>query len=135
MTLLRTCSRQLSPVYFKLSKRCITEHIPSLWKAAVIVPILKKSVPKELNDYRPIALTSVPFKCFERIILKHLKEETDHILDDNQFAYRKHKCTEDATIALSHAVLNHLEATNTYARALFIDFSSACNTILPSVLI
>ena len=93
------------------------------------------STPRELNDYRPVALTSVPFKCLERIILKHLKSETELSLDDAQYAYRKNKCTEDATIILTHSVIEHLEKPNSYARASFIDFSSAFNTILPTLLI
>ncbi len=34
-----------------------------------------------------------------------------------------------------HLVLNHLEDSNAYAQVLFIDFSSAFNTIQPYVLI
>ena len=38
-------------------------------------------------------------------------------------------------LALTHSVIEHLEKPNSYARALFIDFSSAFNTILPTLLI
>ena len=47
-----------------------------------------------LNDYRPVALTSVAMKCFERLVMR-----------------------------------------NTYVRMLFIDHSSAFNSIVPSKLI
>ena len=40
--LLKTCSNQLSHVYFELFSRCITDHIPSLWKTATIVQFQRK---------------------------------------------------------------------------------------------
>ena len=50
-------------------------------------------------------------------------------LDPLQFAYRQNRST-----AL-HSALSHLDNNNTYVRILFIDFSSAFNTIIPSKLI
>ncbi|XP_061094961.1 hydroperoxide isomerase ALOXE3-like [Conger conger] len=46
-----------------------------------------------LNDYRPVALTSVVMKSFERLMLSHLKSITDPLLDPLQFAYRANSCT------------------------------------------
>uniref|UniRef100_A0AAX7SSM7 Reverse transcriptase domain-containing protein n=1 Tax=Astatotilapia calliptera TaxID=8154 RepID=A0AAX7SSM7_ASTCA len=56
-------------------------------------------------------------------------------LDPHQFAYRQNRSTEDALSIALHSVLSHLDNNNTYARMLFIDFSSAFNTIHPSQLI
>lgn len=133
--LLKLCYKQLSGVYCDLFNSCVNEYIPSLWKTATIVPVPKKPTPKDLNDYRPISLTSVPFKCLERIILNSLKCEVEDKLDPFQFAYRSKKSTEDAVLYVVHSILEHLEHKNTSARALFIDFSSAFNTIKPSILI
>lgn len=33
----------------------------------MVIPIPKSNGPKTLNDFRPVALTSVSMKCFERI--------------------------------------------------------------------
>ncbi|KAK3523875.1 hypothetical protein QTP70_012940 [Hemibagrus guttatus] len=41
-----------------------------------------------LNDYRPVALTSVVMKSFERLVLAYLKNITGPLLDPLQFAYR-----------------------------------------------
>ena len=89
----------------------------------------------ELNDYRPIALTSVPFKCLERITLNRLIREVDSHLDSHQFAYRKDRSIEDATLCYVDCISKHLENRNSYARSLFIDFSSAFNTIIPHILV
>ena len=42
---------------------------------------------------------------------------------------------EDATLTYTNLIYEHLEKPNTYARTLFIDFSSAFNTIKPHLLI
>ncbi|TWW53895.1 hypothetical protein D4764_0015580, partial [Takifugu flavidus] len=51
------------------------------------------------------------------------------------YAYRKNRSTEDAVSTALHSVLSHLDNKDTYARMLFIDFSSAFNTVIPSKLI
>ena len=74
-------------------------------------------------------------KCFERLVLAHLKTCLPPTLDPLQFAYRQNRSTEDAISTALHSALSHLDNSNTYARLLFIDFSSAFNTIIPSKLI
>lgn len=60
-------------------------------------------------------------------------------LDPLQFAYRQgggteDRGTEDAIDSIMHLILKHLESPKAYARLLFIDFSSAFNTIQPQLL-
>lgn len=52
-------------------------------------------------------------------------------LDPLQFAYRLNRSTEDAISTTLHLTLSHLKQKNTFARILFIYFSSAFNTIIP----
>ena len=132
---LKICAEQLSGIYCHIFNRCITDKIPSLWKSAIIVPVPKNNNPKVLNDYRPVSLTSVPFKCLERLVLGQLKSGIDHQLDPQQFAYRAGRSTEDAILSLTNSVYEHLDTKDSYARTLFIDFSSAFNTIKPTILI
>ena len=61
--------------------------------------------------------------------MKHIKASIPPSLDPNQFAYRKNKSTEDANVFVLHTLLEHPEHRNTYGRLLFVDFSSAFNTI------
>lgn len=109
--------------------------MPSLWKLSHITPIPKKPHPTCLNDYRPIALTSIAMKCMERIILGRLLNDIRSCLDPLQFAYRARRGVEDAVITVLDKVYDHLEKPNSYARILFVDFSSAFNTIKPHLLI
>jgi hypothetical protein len=74
-------------------------------------------------------------KCFERLIMAHINTVMPETLDPLHLIYRPNRSTDDAiSIALYHA-LSHLEKRNTDVRMLFIDFSSAFNTIVPRKLI
>ena len=132
---LKECCDTLAPVYTTLFQRSIDAgHVPTIWKTSTIVPIPKKPAPSELNDYRPVALTSVPFKCFERLVLVFVKVETATHQDSLQFAYAQNKSTDDAVATLLHHLCKHLDKLGTYVRVLFIDFSSAFNTIQPHLM-
>ena len=81
----------------------------------------KKKRVSSLNDYRPVALTSIAMKVFERLVLRYLNTATDSLLDPHQFAYRANRSVEDAVCLGLHHVLKHLDCPNTYARIFFID--------------
>ena len=73
-------------------------------------------------------------KCFERLVMAHINTIIPGTLDPLQFAYCTNRSTDAISIAL-HTALFHLDKRNTYVRMLFIDYSSAFNTIVPSKLI
>ncbi len=56
-------------------------------------------------------------------------------LDPLQFAYRSNRSKDDAIAFTLHTALSHLENKNTYVRMLFVDYSSAFNTIVPATLV
>ncbi len=56
-------------------------------------------------------------------------------LDPLQFAYRSNRSTVDDIAFTLHTDLSHLENKNTYVRMLFVDYSSAFNTIVPATLV
>ncbi|KAK3527338.1 hypothetical protein QTP86_021955, partial [Hemibagrus guttatus] len=62
-----------------------------------------------LNDYRPVALTSVVMKSFERLVLAYLKNITGPLLDPLQFAYRANRSVDDAVNMGLHFILQHLD--------------------------
>ena len=69
------------------------------------MPVPKKPRPTEPNHYRPIALTSIIIKCLERLLLKIILP------------------------------LQHLDSPGNFARILFIDFSSAFDSLQKHLLI
>ncbi|KAI5607308.1 hypothetical protein C0J50_7060 [Silurus asotus] len=105
--------------------------VPSCFKQSTIVPVPKKPQPACLNDYRPVALTSVVIKCFERLVRDFITASIPDTLDPLQFAYRQNRSTEDAIAHLLHTTNSHLDQRNgNYTKMLFVDYSSAFNTII-----
>ncbi|KAK3543506.1 hypothetical protein QTP70_023226, partial [Hemibagrus guttatus] len=97
----------LTPLTIKEEETFLTPH----WRPATCQPASrpqplsqspKKTKITGLNDYRPVALTSVVMKSFERLVLSYLKDITDPLLDPLQFAYRANRSVDDAVnMALS----------------------------------
>ena len=107
------------------------QKVPNSLKEATIIPVPKNNSASSLNDYRPVALTSVIMKSFEKHVLKYLCSKLPSDLDPCQFAYRSNRSVDDAISINIHEILQHLENKNSYARVLFVDYSSAFNTIIP----
>ena len=75
-----------------------TANIPSIWKHAIIIPILKAGRPaSQLSSYRPISLTSCMVKVLERMIGSRLYylAETEEWFCKTQAGFRKQQSTED----------------------------------------
>ncbi len=97
--------------------------------------IPKKNKITCLNDWRPVALTPIFSKCFEKLVRDYICSVLPASLDPLQFAYRSNRSTDDAIAFTLHTALSHLENKNTYVRMLFVDYSSAFNTIVPATLV
>ena len=132
---LKECSETPAPV-FKLIPTSLDEsYIPHIWIISTIVPVAKKRTTKELNNYRPMALTSITFKRAQNMMLRQLRSKTAEHQDLFQFAYSKNKSTEDTILTPLHKLCKHLDKPKLYARVLFIDFSSAFNTTQTHLLV
>ena len=67
-----------------------SEHALTNWQVSSLT--FSTSVPKNtkvtcLNDYRPVELTSVAMKCFERLVMAHINTIIPETLDPLQLAY------------------------------------------------
>ncbi len=127
---LRSCADQLAGLFTSIFNESLaTSVVPTSFKKSVIIPVPKNSKPSCLNDYRPVALTSTVMKVFERLLKKHICSSIPVTL------YRPNRSTHDAISQVLHSSLTHIDSTNgNYVRLLFIDYSSAFNTIVPTKL-
>jgi hypothetical protein len=73
-------------------------------------------------------------KCFENVIKNIILAQTKAYTDPAQFAYRQGRGVDDAILTLVHYIYEHLDKPHNYVRTLFVDFSSAFNTIQPHLL-
>ncbi|KAK3540975.1 hypothetical protein QTP86_007696 [Hemibagrus guttatus] len=133
---LMACANQLAPVFTEIFNLSLEQSmIPECFKQSTIVPVTKKPQPACLNDYSSVALTSVVMKCFKRLIKDFITSSLPDTLDPLQFAYCPNHSTEDAITHLHHTALSQLDSRKgNYVKMLFVDYSSAVNTIIPSIL-
>ena len=134
--ILKDCATELGFMLTRLFQVFLDNHfIPRIWKTSTIIPVPKKTGAKVMNDFRPVALTSILCKCMERIVCNRLVASVADRLDPLQFAYKAKRGVEDATLTLFDLVSHHLDSSGTFVRILFMDFFSAFNTIQPHILL
>ena len=82
---LKACADQLVGVFTDIFNRSLQQAVvPTCLKSTTIVPMPKKQAVKCLNDYRPVALTPIIMKCFERLVLHYIKDIIPADLDIHQ---------------------------------------------------
>ena len=130
---LKLAAHSLGEPLCDLFNSCLEQgQFPSTWKKSVIKPIPKSSWASAPKELRQVALTAVVAKVFERLLLRFI---TPCLTDTQQFAYQPNKSTEDAVAYLLYTATYHLDDNSkNFARCLFIDFTSAFNTISPTIL-
>ncbi len=133
---LHHCAEQLSGVFTHLFQLCVDNcKTPTIWKSSTIIPIPKVNKPRELQCFRPVALTSLVVKNLEKILKDEVLTLVEGKLDPLQFAYQRNKGVDDAKLFILDKIYKHLEKPKSHARLLFADFSSAFNKMQPYILI
>ncbi len=127
---LRSCADQLAGLFTSIFNESLaTSVVPTSFKKSIIIPVPKNNKPSCLNDYRPVALTSIVMKVFERLVKSHISSSIPVTLDP---LHRPNRSTDNAISHILHSSLTHIDSSNgNFARLLFIDYISAFNTIVP----
>ena len=99
---------------------------PASSRQVNVTPIPKGPPSSSVANYRPISITSVLSKVFERLVSVRLGRfmERSDALPTTQFAYQKGLGTCDALLCVSHTLQSALERGQE-ARIVQIDFSAA----------
>ena len=97
---------------------------------ANVTPIPEGPPSSSASNYRPISLTPILSKVFERLVSVRLGRfiEGRGVLPTTQFAYRKGRGTCDALLYVAHTLQNALEMGQE-ARIVQIVFSVACDRV------
>ena len=114
-----------SPLCKIFNRSIETATFPKLFKCAFIQPIPKKSRPT-VKDFRPISMTPVLGKIFERIVLRSVKQDLISLYGLNQHAYRPFGSTTSALFAIQDRVSLFMDMKSTVAvRVACLDISKA----------
>ena len=66
-----------------------TESVPKDWQSQLLVPLHKKGSRTTCDNYRGIALLSIPGKVFAKAILNRLKPRAEQLLHKGQCGFRR----------------------------------------------
>jgi len=132
----KQCAGQLTPIVTHIFNLSLSTGIPpNQWKHSIVTAIPKISHPEQLADLRPISVTPILSRCFERLFVKyHLYPAIPNSALTDQFAFRQ---TGSTTAALIHFFGNvtRLLEINSYVRCIYVDFSKAFDMVCHDIVL
>ena len=108
-----------------------TGVIPTDWRHALIVPIIKPTKPNnEPTSYRPISLTSTLCKLMERLISNRIcwYMETNRLFNRNQSGFRRNRGCIDQIMRLSDDINKSIHTKGSTV-GIFVDLEKAYDMI------
>ena len=76
----------------KLFQKCYdTGKIPLVWKAAQITSLHKKGSKNDPCNYRPISLTCILSKIYEKLVRNHIIDHFDKCVNEQQHGFLEKK--------------------------------------------
>ena len=134
---LKACIGQLLlPLRIIYQKSFSSGQLPKVWKNSLVAPIFKKGSRSDPLMYRPVSLTSVVCKTFERVVVKCIYEyvlEND-LLSNDQFGFRPGRSTEDQLLLTYNDITLALDNGKVVDLILF-DFTKAFDVVNHSILL
>ena len=116
-----------------LRKSLAEGKLPFTWKVANITPIHKKGPKHQVNNYRPISLTSIHCEILERLIRKELMDqmESNNLFTKHQHGFRKgHSCVTQL-IEIIDDWTNELDKFS--VDTIYLDFQKAFDTVFHKI--
>ena len=127
--ILKQCSTSISRPLALLFNICYTSgSIPAEWKLANVVPVHKKGSKAEVTNYRPISLTSIIMKTFERIVRDDLIERCHLLIDSRQHGFMLEKSCTTQLVTFCDSLALSLN-DNIRTDVIYFDFQKAFDSV------
>jgi hypothetical protein len=123
----------LSEIHKLINSVWNKEELPDQWKESIIVPIHKKGVKTDCNNYRGVSLLTTSYKILSNILLSRLVPYTDEIIGDHQCGFRCNRSTTDQIFCICQILEKKWEYNET-VHQLLIDFKKAYDSVRKEVL-
>ncbi len=127
---------ELAPTITKIFNSSLKmSKVPKFWKKADLTPVPKEDTLESCNQLRPISLTDIIMRIFEKCVYKaEIAHLIGEIIDTDQFAYKKCHNTIMALIKCQHSSLKWLENGARYVRVFSFDFKKAFDSVPHDIL-
>lgn len=116
------------PLAILFNKMIAIGIVPDEWREARIVPIPKVERSKDIKDHRPISLTEVIRKVFERSILPTLVRYVEP-LDIAQGGFRSERGTQEQIAGLNDAIVDFIRRHGRLPVVIFGDIKAAYDSV------
>ena len=105
-----------------------TGQLPEEWKLANIVPVFKKGDRSSIENYRPISLTCIVSKIFEKCIRDAILDYCKSKIHDNQHGFLPNKSCNTQMLPFIHDISLGLNA-NKDTDVVYFDFAKAFDSV------
>ena len=125
--ILKEAAAELAPfLQFLFTQSLHTGSVPQAWLKATVVSVHKKGNRSQVDNYRPISLTSVPCKIMEHIIFHEMMSHLDsnQVLVNYQHGFRKKLSCETQLICTVEEIARSLDKGEE-TDLIIMDFSKA----------
>ena len=106
---------------------CLRDGVfPFSWKKANIIPIHKKGVKNDINNYRSISILPICSKLFEKIIYNSLYKflDNNNLLNIKQSGFRSGDSCNNQLLSITHNIFKSFDVNPTQeVRGVFLDIS------------
>ncbi len=94
----------LAPVLTRILNSSLEQQcVPTIWKLANLAPIPKELPLSNCDQLRPISLTNIIMRLFEKLVFKQeISMQSNFIIGKDQFAYKTGSNTTTALIKCQH---------------------------------
>lgn len=125
-----------TPLLYIINLCLASALFPDCCKIATVIPLFKKGDRTNMENYRPISLTSNVGKLIEKAIKTRVVAflEQSHFFADNQFGFRTGRSTQDAVTELTSLLYKDIDNDH-HPLCIFIDLQKAFDTVPHDILL
>ena len=109
-------------------------QIPSDWKLANVVPVYKKGNKSNIENYRPISLTSLVMKVMEKHIRDEIYSRCWHLTNEKQHGFLPQKSCTTQLVTVLNDICHSLNSRND-VDVIYFDFAKAFDTVCHDIIL
>jgi len=108
LCIVKDTAKYLEPLYIKLMQLS-TKKMPLIWKTARVIPLHKKGIKTDLNNYRPISNLCSMDKLFEKVVLQEMNRRYGDLDGHHQHGFKNNHSTSTAILQIQRDIAKSLD--------------------------